>query len=112
MNATSTLKSEKIGALVTYLLTAVFGWLGALIGWLFWKDKGALAKDQTTEALNFGITTLIGFVAIGLVVHLVPSLGLLSVVLWIMQLVFSVIGAVTINKGTSYRYPFSLRLVK
>jgi uncharacterized protein len=111
MNSFDTTKDAQNGALISYVLTALFGWLGALIGWLIWKDKGAFAKDQTTEALNFGITTLIGFVIIGILAHFVSILNYLGGLLWIAQLVLSVMGAITVNKGTRYRYPFALRFM-
>lgn len=36
----------------------------------------------------------------------------LSGILWILNLVFSIIGAVRASKGIAYRYPVSLRIVK
>jgi hypothetical protein len=36
-------------------------------------------------------------------------------VMWaagIISLIFSIIGAVTANKGEKYRYPFAIRLIK
>jgi uncharacterized protein len=111
MNSLDTSNDAQNGALITYVLTALFGWLGALIGWLIWKNKGAFAKDQTTEALNFGITTLIGFVIIGVLAYVMSILSFLSGLLWIVQIVLSVMGAIAVNKGTRYRYPFALRLI-
>ncbi|WP_254063303.1 DUF4870 domain-containing protein [Rhodanobacter sp. L36] len=108
----SATQEERTGARTTYIITGIFSWLGALIGWLVWKDKGSFAKDQTTEALNFGITTGIGFVILSVLTRMIPMLGILSLALWIVQLVLSIMAAGAAGKGESYRYPFSLRLIK
>lgn len=112
MNIAGSTQEERTGALVTYILTGIFGWLGGLIGWLIWRGKGSFAKDQTTEAFNFGITTLIAFIIIRVLQSFIPAIGFLGLILWIVQLVLSIMGGVAANKGTNYRYPFSLRLIK
>ena len=112
MNIAGSTQEERTGALVTYILTALFGWLGGLIGWLVWKGKGSFAKDQTTEAFNFGLTTLITFIVIRILASFIPAVGFLMLIVWVAQLVLSIMGGVAANKGTSYRYPFSLRLIK
>ncbi len=112
MNIAGSTQEERTGALITYILTALFGWLGGLIGWLIWKGKGSFAKDQTTEAFNFGLTTLIVIIVISILARFVPFLGFLTWIVGLLQLILSIIGGVAANKGTAYRYPFSLRLIK
>jgi uncharacterized Tic20 family protein len=105
-------QEERTGALVTYILTALFGWLGGLIGWLVWKGKGDFARDQTTEALNFGITTLIAVVVIMILARIVVFFAFLTWIVALLQLIFSIIAAIKANEGERYRYPFALRLIK
>jgi uncharacterized Tic20 family protein len=112
MNIAGPTQDERNGAMITYILTGVLGWLGGLIGWLIWKDKGGYARSQTTEALNFGITTLIGFVIIYIVASIIPALLFLRGILWLVQLIFGIVAALAASKGQSYRFPFALRLVK
>lgn len=112
MNIAGPTQEERNGALITYILTGLLSWLGGLIGWLIWKDKGAYAKSQTTEALNFGITTLIGFVIIHIVASVIHGLYFLHSILWLVQLIFGIVAALAASKGENYRFPFALRLVK
>ncbi|MFC5741917.1 DUF4870 domain-containing protein [Dyella tabacisoli] len=112
MNIAGSSPEERTGATITYVLTAIFSWLGALIGWLIWRGKGAYAKDQTTEALNFGITMLIIMVALSVLARIIPAIGFLVWIASLVQLVFGIIAALAANKGENYRFPFALRLVK
>jgi uncharacterized protein len=108
----SSTPEERSGALVTYILTAIFCVFGALIGWAIYKDKGSFAKDQTTEALNFGITWILAGIVADILGRIMMFLGVLSFLVWIVAVVFSIMGAVAANKGQIYRYPFNLRLIK
>jgi hypothetical protein len=112
MSIAGSTQEERTGATVTYVLTALFSWLGALIGWLVWKGKGAYARDQTTEALNFGLTVLIAWVVVAILSRIIPALGVLHWLVWLAQLILGLIAAVAANKGENYRFPFALRLVK
>jgi uncharacterized Tic20 family protein len=89
------------------------GWLPSLIIYLMYKDRGPFVKDQATTALNFQITAVIGFFAVSVLDAVLPlPLFLLNFVLYVVVVVFSVIGGMAANKGQAYRYPFSLSLVK
>ena len=52
------------------------------------------------------IGTILLFVGIGII------FTLLSWALYILNVVFSILGFVKVNNGGSYRYPFALRLIK
>lgn len=85
--------------------------LGPLAVYLSKKDEMPFVGDQAREALNFAITKMIAllvciplmFVVVGFVLFPMVLLG------WI---VFTVLGAIAANKGETYRYPLSIRLVK
>lgn len=84
--------------------------LGPLVIWLIKKDTMAFVNDQGKEALNFNIT-----VAIAAIVCWVLCLVFIGILLFpvlvIFWLVFVIIGTIKANEGTTYRYPFALRLV-
>jgi uncharacterized Tic20 family protein len=99
-----------LSALSTFIIP--FGSvLGPLIVWQIKKNEFPIVDDQGKEALNFQITTMIAafvslilvFVAVGIV--LLIAVGITS-------LVFTIIAAIKANNGETYRYPFSLRLIK
>ncbi|NYI41060.1 DUF4870 domain-containing protein [Demequina lutea] len=89
----------------------LFPGLAPLIMWLIGKDKSSFVNTEGKEALNFGILLVIAYIAgIILTVILIGILVILAA--WIMSIIFGIQGAMKSNKGESYRYPFSLRLIK
>lgn len=85
--------------------------LGPLIVWQIKKGELPFVDDQGKEALNFQITVFIAllicfvltFVLIGLL--LMPIVGIAA-------LVFTILAGIKANNGETYRYPFTLRLIK
>ena len=104
------------------LSAVVTGGLGAIIGplviWLVKKDTMPFVDEQGKEALNFNITvgiatlvlvflgTLLMIILVGLLFYF------LAFVVGIYWLVMTIIAGIKANEGVSYRYPFTLRLVK
>ncbi len=85
--------------------------LGPLVIWLVKKDTMPLVNEQGKEALNFNITVGIAAI-IGWILCFILIGFLLLPALFIAWLVFVIIATIKANEGTSYHYPFSLRLVK
>jgi uncharacterized Tic20 family protein len=121
-----------IGSLV---LPSVGNILGALIIWLVKRNEYTFVDDQGKEALNFQITISIANAALGIISAI--SMGFWSFnsiffhrgdfnfnltdisilgggygILWLLNVIFSIIGAVKASKGEAYRYPVSWRIVK
>jgi uncharacterized Tic20 family protein len=99
--------------------------LPALIIFLVFKDRGPLTRQESREALNWQITFTIAWIALSIVVTILgtiltllggwPLAQLLTVLPWalyIVNVVFSVLGGVRVNAGGTYRYPYCLRLIK
>lgn len=111
---------ERSAALITYLLTAFLGIIGAVIGWAVFKDKRPFAKNQTTEALNRAISLTLAFIALWVVVFVLamvsPKLAIVGTLLYLVLalagFILSIVAAIKANGGTAYRFPFALRLVK
>jgi uncharacterized protein len=82
----------------------------SLIIWLSQKDKDAFIERHSRAALNFQLTMLFGFLA-GYLLGTVGGMYVLGIV-GMIDLVFSVMGAMAANSGDEYKYPFSLALVK
>lgn len=101
-------------------LGGILGILPSLIIWLIFKDRGRFTAVEAKEALNFQITVLIGYLAINIIgIFLaVVTLGiggiftLLTFVLWVCSVIFSIQGFTTAKDGKHYRYPYALRLIK
>ncbi|MGP9744571.1 DUF4870 domain-containing protein [Brachybacterium sp. AOP29-B2-41] len=96
------------------------GWVGPLIIFLMYKDRDRFVRFHATEALNGAIAVLIAQVALTIVITILTifTLGVGSILYplvglpALLQLVFSIVGAVKANQGEYWAYPFNLRLVK
>src|SRR5450830_579668 len=88
-------------------LGGILGFLPSLIIWLVFKDRGRFTAVEAKEALNFQITLLIGYVAINILSAFLAAvtfgiggiLSLLLLVLWILGVVFSILGFTQAKDG-------------
>jgi len=109
----------------------VIGFLPSLLILLILGPRSPRVRQESREALNLVLTALIAWVALwvvgivlGTIGHALPSpvgllfgllgllVGLAEFVVWVLVVVFSIVAAVRVNSGASYRYPFALRLIK
>jgi uncharacterized Tic20 family protein len=97
----------------------ILGPIPVLIIWLVLKDRGPRTNVEGKEALNWQITVTIGYVALWILsaifvftlfIPLILNLVLLA--LWVLNVVFSILGGVKVQGGGSYRYPFNFRFIK
>lgn len=93
------------------------GWLsflGPLIAWLIWRDRGPLVRNAAASAFNFNITVwlanIAGWVCFFTII-LIPVAIVLWVVAWIAQIVLSILGAVRASRGEVYRYPLQVPIL-
>ena len=98
-------------AMLAHLLGIFTGFLGALVIWLIKKDNSAYVAQESVEALNFQLTVMLGYLICGMLTMIL--IGVIAFpLLYILNIVFCVLGAIAASKGTGYRYPFALRLIK
>ncbi len=103
----------------------LLGVLPSLIIYLIFKDRGAVTRTESKEALNWQITFTIAFIVLQILVTIISSalfaagaygvislVGFLPLLLWIANAIFSILGGVKVQGGGSYRYPVALRLIK
>jgi uncharacterized protein len=85
--------------------------LAPLIVWLTQREKSAFVADQSLEALNFNLTVFLAEIACA--VLFIVGIGiLLGIVLSIVWLVGTILGAVKASEGLRFRHRFTLRLVQ
>jgi uncharacterized Tic20 family protein len=92
-------------------LGGILGFLPSLIIWLVFKDRGSFTNTEAKEALNFQITLIFGYI-IAAILWIVVIGAILSWVVWIVGVVFSIIAFLQSKDGKHYRYPFAIRLIK
>lgn len=99
-----------LSALVGFLIP--FGSiLGPLIIWQIKKAEMPFVDDQGKESLNFQITVVIAVLACLLLSVILIGFLLLPIV-GIAALVLTIMAGIKANNGETYRYPFTLRLIK
>ena len=101
----------RLWAMLGQLSGILLGFIGPLIVMLVFGPRNAFVKKESTEALNFQIKVLIGYL-ISFVLSLVFIGFILFAVIFIASLIFIIIAAVKNNQGIEYRYPINIRFVK
>lgn len=106
-------QEDRTLALITHLSGIVLSFIVPLVIWLTNKDKGdkGFLNDQAKEALNFQITLFIAYVICWILTLLLIG-ALLIPIVWLVNIIFSILAGVKANEGVAYRYPFALRLIK
>jgi uncharacterized Tic20 family protein len=84
--------------------------IGPLVIWIMKKNEMPFVNDQAKEALNFQITMTIYLIVAGLLIFVVIGFVLLPIV-YLFDIILTVVAAVKANDGVAYRYPCTLRLV-
>lgn len=95
--------------------------VGPLIVWLI-RREDPVVEPHAREALNFQLSLLIYFIG-GIVIGLIAALTIVGlvftfviilalVVLFLLELIFALLGTIAASRGEMYRYPFNLDLIK
>jgi hypothetical protein len=100
---------EKNMAMLAHILGIVTSIVGPLVIYLTTKDK-PFAYSQAKEALNFQITVLIAWVVCA-VLSFIGIGFILYFAVWVLNLIFCIMGAMAASKGEAYKYPFAIKLV-
>jgi uncharacterized Tic20 family protein len=101
---------DKNIAVITHITGIFFSIFPGLIVWLLKKDESPYISEQAREALNFQISLLIAYFVSCVLMFILIGFLLIGLV-WLANIIFSIIAAVAVSKGENYRYPFSLRLI-
>lgn len=104
-------EDEKLWATLIHIGGIVIGFVAPLVGYFVLRDRGPFIKEHTRVALNFQLTVLIGYI-VGTVLSVVGIGVLLSLAVWVLSIVFSILAALAANRGQYYRYPLSIEFIK
>jgi uncharacterized protein len=104
-----------LSPIIALVLTAGWlSWVGPLLVWLIWRERGGLVRTAAATSFNFNITIwvaiVVGWICIFTVI-LIPVGILLFLVPGILQLVFSILGAVRASRGESFKYPLQIPIL-
>jgi uncharacterized Tic20 family protein len=102
---------ERLWATLIHVGGIVIGFISPLLGYLLLKDRSAFVGENAKNALNFQITVLIGYIASGILMFVL--IGFITYPLvWVLSIVFSIMGALAANKGQVYKYPLTIAFIK
>ena len=101
----------RLWAMLAQLSGIILSFIGPLIVMLVFGPRNAFVKSQSTEALNFQITVIIGYI-IGFVLTFIVIGAFLILAIAIASLIFMIIAGIKNNQGIEYRYPICIRFVK
>jgi uncharacterized Tic20 family protein len=102
-------------------LGGILSFLPSLIIWLVFKDRGPKTNVEAKEALNFQITAAIAQVAVFIINAILTAVTLgfwgligwlLPLAVYVVSLIWSIMGFQKVNAGGSYRYPVAIRFIK
>lgn len=104
---------EKTMAMLAHMLGIVVGFVGPLIIWLIKREESKFVDDQGKEALNLQLTILIGWVVVFFLSVVTCGIGgILGLPLFVVVIVFCIIGGLKAKEGVLYRYPLNIRMIK
>ncbi|QDB78709.1 DUF4870 domain-containing protein [Georgenia wutianyii] len=93
------------------------GWLsflGPLVVWLVWRDRGPLIRNAAASAFNFNVTvwvvSILAWISV-ITVILIPVAVVVLIGIFIAQLVLSIKGAIAASRGEIYRYPWQVPIL-
>jgi uncharacterized Tic20 family protein len=104
-------EDEKLWATLIHLGGILFWFVPALVGYLVLKDRGPFIREHTRVALNFQITMAIVLVASGLLSVIVIG-AITGFAAGVVIVIFSIIAAVSANRGQYYKYPLTFEFIK
>ncbi len=104
-------KDARTMGMLAHLLGIFTGFIGPLVIWLIKKDDQPFVNDQGKEALNWQITLLIGYIISSALTFVCIGFVLYAVV-WILAVIYGIIGTMKANRGEWFRYPWSIKFIK
>ena len=87
------------------------GLIGAIIAFVVFKDRGPFVRQHAATTLNFQITLIIAEI-IGLILIIVLIGWLVIGLVWVLNIIFSIMGALAASRGEPYTYPLAIPFFK
>lgn len=97
-------------AVLAHVLNVIATVIGPLVIYLVKKDASPFVRAHSVEALNFGITLVIAYTVAGALAVLLVGLVLLPVI-FVLQIVFTIMAASAAGRGVTYQYPVAIRFI-
>ncbi|OIH96282.1 DUF4870 domain-containing protein [Curtobacterium sp. MCBA15_001] len=104
-------EDQRLWATLTHVGINFFGFVAPLVAYFVLRDRGQFVREHSRVALNFSITMAIAD-AVGVITSWL-GIGLLIILaVRVVTIVFTVMAALSANRGQFHRYPLSIEFVK
>ena len=100
-----------LSAFLGYTCIPLGNIIAPLVIWQIKKEDMPFASNQAKECLNFQISMLI-YVIISFILTLVVIGFVFLIILYVLNIILTIIAAVKANKGVPYQYPMTIRFIK
>ncbi|MFC4244379.1 DUF4870 domain-containing protein [Gryllotalpicola reticulitermitis] len=87
------------------------GLIAAIIAFILLRGRGPFVRSHAATTLNFQITMIIAEI-IGLILIFVLVGWFILAAVWVVNIVFSIQGALAAGRGRAYTYPISIPIFK
>lgn len=104
-------QDEKNIALLSHVLTLIVGFIAPLVIFLLKKDESEFVKIHAMESLNFQISIFIYVIACIPLMFLFIGFFVI-IAIGLAYLVLVIVATIKASEGKTYRYPFTIRLIK
>lgn len=102
---------ERLWGTLVHVGGIVIGFVSPLLGYLLLKDRSPFVGENSKNALNFQITIAIAYIIGWITTFLIVGF-LILLAAWVVNIIFSIVGAVAANKGQVYKYPLTIPIIK
>jgi len=106
--------ASHLGAWAANLSGGLLGALVPLVIYLAMKDQSAFVGAHAKESLNFRLTLLVAYILNWILFFTIVGTCIavpMFFVLWVVELVFSILASIAAMNGQPYRHPICWRLV-
>jgi len=105
------LNENNLGVL-THILGFFTSFIGPLIMYFLYKDTATeKLKGNIINSLNWQISLII-YIVVSMILSLI-LIGVIGIFVFsILNIIFSILGAVEANKGNVYKYPITINFLK
>ena len=100
----------RLWATLANILGIFFSFIAPLVVYLIYKDRDPFIRRHSTQALNFQIFVLIGYIASGILSIVIIGI-FTGLAVFICSIVFPILASIAANKGEEYTYPYIPQLV-
>lgn len=104
-----------LSPIIALVITAGWlSWLGPLLVWVIWRERSPLVRNAAATSFNFNVTiwiaVVVGWICIFTIILFPIGIALLLIP-GVLQLIFSILGAVRASRGESYKYPLQIPIL-